>query len=100
LFRAIILVHDTAAALAGYAYKHGPEQTVVIVDAGGGGSSVAVGEVRGPNINILQISKRHLPGGDQLDHRLVEYMKEVVKCAEFVPSLYPAKWPFFFESRF
>ncbi|KAK3910064.1 Chaperone protein DnaK [Frankliniella fusca] len=72
----IVLVDDVAAALASYAYSRNTNKTVVMVDSGAGGSSVAVASVKGNQVHLLQLSRLHLPGGDHFDSIMVDFIKD------------------------
>ncbi|KAK3922217.1 Ubiquitin carboxyl-terminal hydrolase 36 [Frankliniella fusca] len=71
-----VLVDDVAAALASYAYSRNTNKTVVMVDSGAGGSSVAVASVKGNQVHLLQLSRLHLPGGDHFDSIMVDFIKD------------------------
>ncbi|KAJ1530523.1 hypothetical protein ONE63_005413 [Megalurothrips usitatus] len=75
------LVNETSAAAL--AYAHGREgqgpRNVVVVDVGGGGAAVSIVEVRNDFVRVLASSGVRLPGGEDFDREMVEYLKQVVK---------------------
>ncbi|XP_052127790.1 uncharacterized protein LOC113209974 isoform X4 [Frankliniella occidentalis] len=68
----------TAAAMA---YAHGREftKTIVVVDVGGGGSSISVVRVDHDKISVLASSGQPLPGGEDFDNTMMEHLKQIIK---------------------
>ncbi|XP_034234002.1 ribosome-associated molecular chaperone SSB1-like [Thrips palmi] len=79
--RVLHLVNDTSAAALVYARERDQPKTVLVVDVGGGGSSVAVVRTEFSAVRVLAASDRRLPGGEDFDARMVEHFKEVIKQA-------------------
>ena len=74
---AVELVNETTAAAAAYAHDREDSKTVIIVDIGGGGSSASIVKVQCNTVEVLAHSGTRLPGGDDFDAKMVEYLKEV-----------------------
>ena len=71
------LLNETTAAALAYAHDREEEKTVVIVDVGGGGSAVAVVKVALNEVQVLAHSGARLPGGEDFDATMMDYLKEV-----------------------
>ena len=72
------LVNETSAAALAYSFDREDSKTAVIVDVGGGGACVSVFHVpQEGHVKVLACTGRRLPGGEDFDLKMVEYLKKV-----------------------
>ncbi|XP_034235468.1 uncharacterized protein LOC117641867 isoform X2 [Thrips palmi] len=78
--RVPFIMNETTAAAMAYAHdRDGEEKTVLIVDVGGGGSSAAVVKVALNQVEVMAHSDVRLPGGEDFDDRMMQYLTQCIK---------------------
>ncbi|XP_034246875.1 chaperone protein DnaK-like [Thrips palmi] len=73
------LVNETTAAALAFAHDREGPKLVVVVDVGGGGGSVSVVMVDGGGVQVVRTCGKRLPGGDEFDIRMINYLWTVIR---------------------
>ncbi|XP_034247233.1 uncharacterized protein LOC117648680 [Thrips palmi] len=73
------LVNETTAAAVAYAHDREDPKTVVLVDIGGGGSSMSVVKVECNQVWVQAHSGPRLPGGEDFDNKMMEFLGQCVE---------------------